>query len=379
MNPKILLVDDELPLLQGLQRNLRDDFEITLATNGPSALEMLAAAPEDETFAVVMTDYKMPVMNGIDFLREARLVSPTSVRMILTGFADLNVVTEAINEGAVFRFLNKPCAPDQVRKALLGGVEQYKLQQAERELLDRTLMGAVQVFGELLAAFDPSMTTRNRIARGVVRAMTRHGFTEGVWETELAVLLLPLGWFTIPGFVLDKIHQGETLDAEERAMVQKMPQTTARLIQSIPRLEKVIQTIRRAGDPLDALSQNAPPCSWHVLRVAWDLAERRSKHSSFQDAFLAMDCAKGAYHPVVLGWVRASLGELAELDLPRELGPRKVGVKDLTAGMVLNQPVVTLAGLNLLPSKHHLTPSDIERIRNFASAGGIHEPIEVLV
>lgn len=378
MQPKILLVDDEMPLLQAMRRNLRDDFDITLASSGTEAITILSQTPLEEEFSVVMTDYKMPVMNGIEFLREARVISPNSVRMILTGFADLAVVTEAINEGAVFRFLNKPCPPDQILKALRGGIEQYRLQQAERELLDRTLMGCVQVFGELLAAFDPPVATRTRMVRGILQTMTKHGFQDGVWEAELAVLLLPLGWFTIPAFVLDKIHQGEELDTEEQNLLRKLPQTTARLIKPIPRLEKVIQAILRSEEPLDALSANDPPCAWHALRAARDLAAIRERHSSFRDAVLKMDCEKGRYHPVVLGWLRASIDDMADLDLPKTLGPQRVGVRELRVGMITTQPVMTMGGLTLLPAKHHLAPTDIERIRNFASTGGIQEPIEVL-
>lgn len=152
MLEKILFVDDEQQLLAGLKLNLEEEFDVTCANSPAAAIE---AMKNEEDFAVIVTDYRMPGMNGVDLLQMAKELRPDTVRMVLTGFADINIVTDAINEGSVFRFLRKPCPTSKMRLALEGALAQFRLIRSEKELLDKTLMGCVKVFGDLISNFDP--------------------------------------------------------------------------------------------------------------------------------------------------------------------------------------------------------------------------------
>ncbi|RMD64720.1 MAG: response regulator, partial [Planctomycetota bacterium] len=100
--PRVLLVDDEPRLLEGCQRHLRRHFHVTLA---PGPREGLEAIEKGDPFAVVVSDMNMPVMNGVQFLAEVRTRQPNAVRIILTGNANLQAAMQAVNEGAIFRFL----------------------------------------------------------------------------------------------------------------------------------------------------------------------------------------------------------------------------------------------------------------------------------
>src|SRR4030042_1805929 len=97
--------------------------------------------PSGKPYAVIVSDLKMPGMNGIKFLSKVREMAPDSVRVMLTGFAELQTAIDAVNEGNIFRFLTKPCPPDILSRALDMGIEQYRLITAERELLEQTLKG----------------------------------------------------------------------------------------------------------------------------------------------------------------------------------------------------------------------------------------------
>ena len=110
MKPRILLVDDDPLLLAGLKRQLRRHFRIETA---PGGAEALALVQGEEPFMVVVSDYRMPGMNGNQFLAQVREISPDTIRIMLTGFADVGAAVDAINEGQIFRFLNKPC-PSEV-------------------------------------------------------------------------------------------------------------------------------------------------------------------------------------------------------------------------------------------------------------------------
>jgi response regulator RpfG family c-di-GMP phosphodiesterase len=134
MNQKILIVDDEQNLLDSLKRQLRKDFQIETAL-GPE--EGLKAIPSQGPFAVIVSDLRMPVMDGIEFLYRAEKIAPESVRVILTGNADLQNAIQAVNKGNIYRFLTKPCSTKILTSVLNQGVEQYRLVTTEKELQEK--------------------------------------------------------------------------------------------------------------------------------------------------------------------------------------------------------------------------------------------------
>ena len=139
--PRVLVVDDDRNLLDGLRRQLRGTFDLATALGGHEGLDVLRAVGHGDGFTVVLSDYQMPQMNGAAFLAAVRDVAPDATRMLLTGQADLNGVASVVNQGGVFRFLMKPVSRDVLTEALRAGVEQYRLVTYERELLEQTRLG----------------------------------------------------------------------------------------------------------------------------------------------------------------------------------------------------------------------------------------------
>jgi len=130
---KVLLVDDEEQILKSFQRRLRDQLAFEIATSGKEGLRMLE---EKGPYAVVVSDFRMPEMDGIEFLKRVREASPDTVRIMLTGYADLQTAMQAVNESQVFRFLNKPCPPALLHESIAQAIKYYQSLQAERELID---------------------------------------------------------------------------------------------------------------------------------------------------------------------------------------------------------------------------------------------------
>ena len=108
----ILIVDDEQPIINSLCRLLRQDgYDILSATNAMEGLEILARNEVD----VVLSDQRMPGMTGVEFLRRVKSIHPDTVRMVLSGYADLQSVTDAINEGAIYKYITKPWDRERLR------------------------------------------------------------------------------------------------------------------------------------------------------------------------------------------------------------------------------------------------------------------------
>lgn len=140
----LLLVDDEPNILSALQRLLRRDGYTILHTDIPEkALELLVQHPVD----VILSDQRMPSMSGVEFLRRAKETRPESVRIVLSGYTDLQFITDAINEGAIYKFLTKPWDDDQLR-------EQIREAFRSKEIADenRCLTLALQAANDALQA-----------------------------------------------------------------------------------------------------------------------------------------------------------------------------------------------------------------------------------
>lgn len=135
MQHKVLFVDDDPNVLAGIRRQLRKKMPIETVESGSAGIEAIGT---QGPFAVVVTDYCMPGMNGIEFLTRVRQASPETVRMLLTGSADLHAAIQAVNQGNIFRFLTKPCSPEQLVEAIDSGIKQYRRTHRERKFNQRT-------------------------------------------------------------------------------------------------------------------------------------------------------------------------------------------------------------------------------------------------
>jgi DNA-binding NtrC family response regulator len=112
--PRLLFVDDEQRVLNSMRIMFRRQFELFLASHGAEALDIV----KDKDIDVIVADHRMPKMTGVEVLSKVRAMSPRTVRILLTGYADLDAVEGSINDSEVFRFLTKPCAPKQLRETI---------------------------------------------------------------------------------------------------------------------------------------------------------------------------------------------------------------------------------------------------------------------
>jgi DNA-binding NtrC family response regulator len=166
MSDRVLFVDDEPNVLEGIQRSLRKQVDLQTAGSGAEGLRVLTEAGP---FALVVSDMRMPTMNGAQFLAKVREQSPDTVRMILSGQADLQATIAAVNEGHIYRFLSKPCPAEQLLVAIADGLKQHRLITAEKVLLEQTLSGCVTMLIEILGMVSPAASSRaSRLQRYTV-------------------------------------------------------------------------------------------------------------------------------------------------------------------------------------------------------------------
>src|SRR5579862_6564126 len=187
---KVLCVDDEPNVLEGLGLHLRRRYTLLTATSGGEALAVLRQNPDT---AVVVSDMRMPAMNGAAFLHQARQVAPDAVRMLLTGQTDLDSAINAVNQGQIFRFLTKPCPTIALIVAIEAAAEQHRLITAERVLLEQTLHGSIGALTDILALTSPLSFGRAIRIKQLVSELAAVLHAPERWQVEVAAMLSQIG------------------------------------------------------------------------------------------------------------------------------------------------------------------------------------------
>jgi len=382
MTAKILCVDDDANILSAYQRQLRKQYQIDIALGGESALAAIAG---DGPYAVIVSDMRMPGMDGVQFLSKVREKTPETIRMMLTGNSDLHTAMQAVNEGHIFRFMTKPCPPETLAAALEAGVRQYELITAERDLLENTLNGAVRVLIDILAIVDTQSFDRAETLRGLVDIVSKHMNLDKPWELEMAAMLSQLGLVTVPPSVVSKARNGRALDGREQKMLAQVPEVGKQLLAKIPRLEAVAEIVfyqnKRfdgSGFPQDSVAGKDIPLKARVLKVLADLVQGESLEiPRMKTLYLMHRTRQGWYDPDVLSAVITCLASSTGAQQAASSPTRSLPVSELRAGQLLMSDLQTVDGLLLLSAGHAISAALLARIQNIAQISRIQEPILV--
>jgi CheY-like chemotaxis protein len=381
--PAILMVDDEPNILEGYRRALHGRFAVVTVGSGSDGLDTVQrAVNQGIPFPVIVSDMMMPTMNGAEFLGKAREIDPDAIQLLLSGQADLESTIAAVNNGKLFRFLTKPCPAPDLELALNAALEQHRLVHAERELLESTLTGAIDVLTDLLSMASPEAFTRTERVRTVVNGAAEILGVED-WQLPLATMLSQIGCVAVPGDVLHRARTGGELTAAEHDVYMAHPQTARRLLERIPRLEQVArwvgdQPVRPPGvtnvpDDWHAMAGDAKPeLAETLLRAGLALLATLDATGHMGRALLQLT-KSGHYPPMVLDALDEAAGALAAQGVRRELT-----VDHVRPGMLLEEDVQTKTGMILVRKGERVTEAVAMRLENFARTVGIQEPVIVL-
>lgn len=130
---KVLYVDDEVNNLHSFKATFRRTFEVFIADSGTEGLQIF----QENDIDVILTDQRMPGMTGIEFLMEVRKINPEPMRILLTGYSDINAVIDAINKGQVYRYLNKPWQEEELKNTIESAFEVYHLRRENKDLIKK--------------------------------------------------------------------------------------------------------------------------------------------------------------------------------------------------------------------------------------------------
>jgi response regulator RpfG family c-di-GMP phosphodiesterase len=377
MSERVLFVDDEPQVLEGIQRALRKHVDMQTAASGAEGLRLLSEAGH---FALVVSDMRMPGMNGAQFLAKVREQNPDVVRMILSGQADLPATIAAVNEGHIYRFLSKPCATDQLLAAIIDGINQHRLLTAEKVLLEQTLSGCVTMLIEILGMVSPAASSRaQRLQRYTVGLAAALKLPER-WQWGLSAFVSQIGCVALPNDLLSKVEAGQALTDEERRLHESHPEVAGKLLASIPRLEDVAEIVTAQFGPLSFEGKPQDVSQWDVCSMGRLLLRTAIEFDRLTVGGVGRDAAVDALRASKLGLPNCIIEALRSLTpTSQERVVRQIRLKDLSPGMILDEDLVSPKGIRLVPAGHEVTRSLIVRLRSIAAGVGVAEPFRALV
>lgn len=380
---RVLFVDDEPNILDSIRRQLRKSFDVVTANSG---IEALALLKDTGPVAVVVSDMRMPGMNGAELLARIRDQYPDTVRMILSGQADLESTIAAINDGHIFRFLTKPCQEDALRRAVSGGIEQYELVTTRKELLEKTLQGLVEMLTDILGITNPVARRRTGRVRQYSAAIASALKFSMPWDLRLATLLSQLGCITLPVNLLDKLYAGTPLDSEEQRLYRRHPEVAAALIGRIPQLGPVAAMVARQQQATDFTALPADIGEWPaestatvILAVATALDDLMATGEQPADALKRLEQSMPGLPKAIVDAVRAVHMHSAYMDICW------VGFDELRPGMVLDEDIIADNGETLMFRGEEITSPLLTQLRETTSvvstgeATGVSQKLRVLM
>jgi response regulator RpfG family c-di-GMP phosphodiesterase len=416
--PTLLLVDDEPNILSALKRLFRSHgYRVLTAGSGQEGLELLAREPVD----LVISDMRMPNMDGAQFLAKVREGWPEIVRILLTGYSDITSTINAINNGEIYRYIAKPWEDNDVlllvrhameRKALEREKQRLEVLTASQneELRDlnanleakvrerthalRKVLGSLETAHEKLKTafltsiqvFANLMELRAGRLAGHSRRVAEHarGLAQrlevpaaAVQDVFLAALLHDLGKLGVPDSVLDK--PAGALSSEEREQLQRHPLKGEAALMPLEQLRGAARLIRSHHERYDGLgypdgvSGLDIPLGARVLAVANEYDGLREgtltgKPLSPRDALATLIEGKGKrYDPQV---VDTFARMLAGSDVSGRFNDAAVPASQLTEGMELSRDVYARDGLLLIARDHVLDAQLIRQLQRFEEADG---------
>jgi response regulator RpfG family c-di-GMP phosphodiesterase len=388
MKEVIFLVDDEPNVLSALTRELNSfQFnEIITAKDGIEAIELLKVTPN---VALIISDYRMPGMDGISFLLKAQEISPDATRMILSGVADLEMATNAINLGQIFRLLLKPCSTENFITSVKAGIRQYELVTSERDLLQNTLKGSIKILTDLLAAINPDSFSQSTRISALTRKLASALELNNAWELELAGVLCRIGCVTVPPEVLEAWMKGKILDPNQQHMIESVGKVGHHLLRNIPRLEKIAEGILYQAAPFQPLTPVKDysligkdiPLIGRILKIVIDYDHFLNIDPNPKTALGRLANQSNEYDLELLKSFRDII--INETDIDKSFSAKKesvlseVSIDEIKTGMVIMGNVFDKKGRLLIGSGTLVTDIIKLRLANYDNIYGLDQTLLV--
>lgn len=360
--PRVLFVDDQAEVLDSLRIHVSEICDPMVAQTAEEGLEIFK---DHGPFTIVVSDQALPGMNGADFLAMVIRRDPYCSTMLLTGHGAYSDAIQAVNDGHVFRLLDKPYSPQALRDAIQAGIRQRQLVESEKILLQETLVGAVNALTETLATVKPLFFGRAQRVKRLAGEMARYLNFPHVWQVETAAVFSQLASITLPEEEAENVFQRKRLVPKIEKLVRKFPEVIDHLLGNIPRLEEVREI-------LDCLMVNEEPYraddktlvfqAYEILRAALEYDYIETEGHDSEIALATLKGGKKAFQPEAV----EAMSQLLHKSKTRYL-VQELSMNELEVGMRLAQDLKLETEMLVAPKGTDISRHFLQVLHNYES------------
>jgi len=381
MNSRILFVDDEPNLLSSFQRSFRKTLQFDIAEGG---IEALNAFEKNGAYAVIVSDMRMPGMDGMELLEKIKERYPSTVRVMLTGNTDQQTAVDAVNRGQIFRFLNKPCAPDDLLPIIHEALERYRLNETEQNLLSTTLVECVKVLAEILGMVAPDALGRGQRLSLSMQVFARFLKLPNEWELELGALLSGVGNASLPISLYRKYYTEGNVTPAESAVIREVPRIGYTLINTIPRLHSLAEIVLYqnkffdgGGFPADGCAGSAIPLGARMLKILSDRTDLEMDGIVKKKAYEVMISRKGVYDVGLLDKCFLCFPDFLSQTISSERRVLSLPINRLEKDQVVVSDILSSSGTVLLSAGSKISEMILQRLNNHSLLNDVQQPVLV--
>lgn len=375
----VLLVDDESHILTSYARGLRKHYQLVTASSAAEALKLIEQ--QKTPFPVIVSDFNMPEMTGDEFFKQCLKLSPDSVRVLLSGKADIESIISCINEGKIFRFMLKPCNLDTMKKTLDDSLRQYELIRAEKVILGQTLIATVQLCIDFLSLSNPRVYSYVTKIKNFVEEVAKHLKLDNIWRYTIAALLSHTGDVLISQQHSDELVKKNQLNTHDKQFHQESINVSAKIIEKIPKLEIISKIIQHQTNNLSDLTKETDKpikeyesyiIGAQLLKSVIDFEKKLTAGLTIDRAIKKMSEFPDFYHHDIVAALHVIKQNESNLKA-------SVKVADLTTKMTIATDIYNNQGNLIVPKGQVLNSLFIAKLNESFRTKLIDEWIEVYV
>jgi len=365
MPVNILFVDDNDSALASLPKGIHKKFNLRHATSYKKALAILKSKGR---CGLLITELGLNNEDGIAFLRNVRKFYPKTVRMVMTASTDFSDVYNTLNSAQAYRFIKKPCPPNELTKIIAQGMHHYEGELGKQQAMRKALLGSVNALVDILDLVNPEAMGFSKRIRSRVMRMGKALGIKLMWQLELAVMLSHIGCVALPSEIMEKMDRGKNLSPEERQIFGMHPSIASNLLANIDQMAHVAEIISHQHSFLSA----DQPLESRIIKVALDLDRLERKGNNPLAILKKMSTKPKAYDPKVVETM------IKLLSAPDGKSVCQLNIEELEEGMVMAKDLINKDGVKLLLRGQPISKASLIRLRAFHIALGIIEPIHVM-
>jgi len=365
----ILFIDSNDDAIASLPKVAHEKFELKRVGSYSEAARILHGKAE---IAVLVTELYIGGEDPFVFLANCYRDHPEAVRVVLTGRSEFTDALNALNTGRAFRYVKKPCPPEELLKVLAKSVRRHVRKTRELKATRNTLIGSVKAMVDILDLVNPEAMGLSKRIRNRVLDTGRALGIKPLWQLDLAVSLSHIGCVALPGEILEKIDQGKALSPEEQQIFGMHPRIAANLLANIDQMSRIAEIIRNQLMP----QHEKQPLESRIIKAALDLDRMIKKGADTLTVLKHMRAKDRIYDPKVVEAMLALESGAAHLT-QTETAVREICIGELRQGMVMAEDIVNHEGTKLLLRGQAVSKASLVRLQAFAVALGVLEPLRV--